>query len=109
LQYYDLHAFVVMSNHVHILISPLVDPSKLIQSVKEYSAWKANKLLKRVGEPFWQDESYDHWVRGNTEFERLCRYIEDNPVKAGLASKPEDYRWSSAYAAADITNASAVG
>jgi putative transposase len=98
LEYYSLHSFVIMANHVHLLVTPLVSPSKLLQSVKGYSARAANKLLERVGEPFWQTESYDHWIRDELEFERVHRYIENNPVRSGLVGKPEDYRWSSANA-----------
>jgi REP element-mobilizing transposase RayT len=98
LEFYELHAYVVMANHVHMLIQPYVAPSKLLQSVKWFSAREANKLLGRTGGPFWQSESYDHWVRDQTEFERVRRYIENNPMRAGLVAQPEDYRWSSAYA-----------
>lgn len=104
--YYDLHAYVVMANHVHLLVQPHVAPSKLLQSVKGFSAREANKALNRTGEPFWQTESHDHWVRDEVEFERVRRYIENNPVRAGLVAKPEEYRWSSAYAG---TNAVAAG
>jgi putative transposase len=87
-----------MANHVHLLVTPLVSPSKLLQSIKGYAARAANKLLERTGEPFWQTESYDHWIRDESEFDRIRRYIENNPVRAGLVAKPEDYRWSSANA-----------
>jgi REP element-mobilizing transposase RayT len=99
LRYYDLHAFAVMPNHVHTLLSPLTDPSKLLQSVKGFSAREANKILARFGESFWQPESYDHWVRDAAEFERIREYIEENPVRAGLAASPEDCSWTSALAA----------
>jgi putative transposase len=79
LSYCSLHAYVIMANHVHVLVTPLVSPSKLLQSVKGYSAREANKLLDRTGETFWQTESYDHWIRDETEFERVRRYIENNP------------------------------
>ena len=98
LRHFDLHAGVVMPNHVHVLLTPIVTPSKLLQSVKGFSAREANKILGRTGEPFWQGESYDHWVRDDKEFEKICRYIEENPVGAGLATTAEEYRWSSAYA-----------
>jgi hypothetical protein len=47
-------------------------------------------------EPIWQRESYDHWVRDRAELERIKRYIENNPVKAGLVARASDYAWSSA-------------
>jgi REP element-mobilizing transposase RayT len=95
--HYDLHAYVVMANHVHVLVQPHVPVSKLLHSVKGFSAREANKLLSRSG-AFWQSESYDHWIRDDREFEKIRQYIENNPVRAGLVAKPDDYRWSSANA-----------
>jgi hypothetical protein len=60
LGHYDLHAYVVMANHVHLLISPRIDPSHLMKSLKGSTAREANRHLGRTGEPFWQKESYDH-------------------------------------------------
>jgi REP element-mobilizing transposase RayT len=97
LKQFDLHAWVVMANHVHMLVTPRVDPRKFMQSVKGYTAREANKILDRTGEPFWQSESYDHWVRTDEESEKIRRYIEENPVRAGLAMRAEDFRWSSAF------------
>ena len=85
-----------MANHVHVLIHPHVDPSRLLKSLKGATAREANELLGRTGESFWQKESYDHWVRDQAEFERIRLYIENNPVKAGLVNAPERYPWSSA-------------
>jgi putative transposase len=79
-----------------VLIHPLVDPSRLLKSLEGTTAREANKLLGRTGEPFWQKESYDHWVRDPAEFERIRAYIENNPVKAGLVRLSEQYPWSSA-------------
>jgi putative transposase len=95
LSHYDLHAWVIMPNHVHLLITPRIAPSRLLQSLKGATSRECNRLLGRTGEPFWQKESYDHWVRSDQELERIQRYIEWNPVKAGLVSKMEDWRWSS--------------
>jgi hypothetical protein len=85
-----------MSNHVHVLLLPKVSVSKLMKSLKGYTAREANRLVGRTGEPFWQKESYDHWVRDQPEWQRIKSYIENNPVKAGLVSRLEDYGWSSA-------------
>ena len=93
---YDLRAWVIMANHVHVLLSPSVELSKVTKSIKSYSARQANEVLGRTGEPFWQDESYDHWVRDDEEMNRIIRYIEWNPVKAGLVGRIEDWHWSSA-------------
>jgi len=96
LDHYQLHAFVVMPNHVHLLLTPRVAPSRLLKPLKGCTARQANRILGRTGEPFWQRESYDHWVRDSAEFERIRRYIENNPVKAGLVARASDYPWSSA-------------
>jgi hypothetical protein len=55
-------------------------------------------LSAGTGERFRQTESYDHWIRDDSEFDRVRRYIENNPVRAGLVAKPEVYRWPSANA-----------
>src|ERR1043166_5484505 len=104
LHIYDLHAWVVMSNHVHILIEPRVTISRITESIKRYSAREANKILGRTGQPFWQIESYDHWARTSREFDNIVRYIEFNPVKAGIVENPEDYPWSSAGSEACVTD-----
>jgi REP element-mobilizing transposase RayT len=95
LGHYDLHAFVVMPNHVHVLLTPRVLPSRLLKPLKGCTAREANRVLGRTGEAFWQRESYDHWVRNEAEFQRIGAYIENNPVKAGLVARASDYRWSS--------------
>jgi putative DNA methylase len=53
-------------------------------------------FLGSTGKRFWQNESHDHLVRTPAEFQRVKRYIENNPVKAGLVSEPHDFLWSSA-------------
>ncbi len=103
---FDLHAYAVMPNHVHMLVTPQISVRAFMQSVKGFTAREANKVLGRTGQPFWQHESYDHWVRDDEGFHRIARYIEENPVRAGLVVTPEDYRWSSAYAG---TNAGMAG
>jgi len=92
---YQLHAFVVMANHVHMLVTPTVASTKWLGPLKGYTAHQANRILGRAGH-FWQDESYDHLVRSGAEFERIRAYIENNPVSAGLVGAAEDFRWSSA-------------
>jgi REP element-mobilizing transposase RayT len=96
LRLYRLSAYVVMSNHVHILVWPTALLSRITKSIKGYTARECNKLLGRTGEKFWQDESFDHSVRNEDEFYRIKRYIERNPVKARLVETPEDWPWSSA-------------
>lgn len=84
-----------MPNHVHLLLTFRTDPSVALRKLKGTSARVANQVLGLTGQPFWQEESYDRLVRGPEEFARIENYILQNPVKAGLARSPEEYRWSS--------------
>jgi putative transposase len=97
LHHYVLHAYVVMSNHVHVLLTPIIPLHRLTNGLKGTTARTANQILQRAGEHFWQDESYDHRCRNAVEFQRVRGYIARNPVRAGLVVKPEDWPWSSAH------------
>ena len=91
-KHYQLGAFVIMPNHVHVLVFPMTPPSQLLKSIKGVTAREANKVLGRTGEQFWQHESYDHYVRNDVEREKIVAYIENNSVKAGLALTPADFK-----------------
>ncbi len=91
-----VHAYVVMPNHVHMLMEPTVELRQITRAIKGRSASACNEILRRTGQPFWQQESYDHWVRNPASFEKIRLYIERNPVSAGLVKSPEDWEWSSA-------------
>ena len=95
LGYFVLHAFVLMPNHVHLLITPKISLPRITNGIKGTSSHQANSILSREGQPFWQDESFDHWVRSPKEFGKIRAYIENNPVSAGLVRTPQDWPWSS--------------
>jgi REP element-mobilizing transposase RayT len=95
-QNYDLFAWCVMSNHVHVLLKPRGELEDVTQRIKGTTSFKINGLQDKRGRVFWQDESYDHWVRDEAEMFRIIEYIENNPVAAGLCQRPEDWPWSSA-------------
>ncbi len=93
---YHLHAWCVMPNHVHVIFSvlpartPALRLSSIIQSWKSFTAKEANRLLARTGS-FWQREYYDHLVRDDEDFVRCVEYTINNPVKAGLCERWEDW------------------
>jgi REP element-mobilizing transposase RayT len=94
---YRLLAWVIMPNHAHILIEIFdgIALSDVMHSIKSYTAHEANRILDRKGR-FWSKEYFDRYIRNGRHFAAVVRYIEDNPVKAGLCSRPEDWRFSSA-------------
>lgn len=89
----SLISYVIMPNHVHLVLLPKAPLARISKSVKCFTARKANEILGRTGEPFWQDEGYDHWVRSEDELYRIVAYVRRNPVSAGLVEKAEDWRW----------------
>jgi REP element-mobilizing transposase RayT len=93
---FTLRAYVIMTNHVHVLLEPRAPLAVITQKIKGATARQANRILDRTGTPFWQDESFDHWIRNPTEWQKIRNYIEQNPVKAGLVKRAEEWPWSSA-------------
>ena len=91
---YELLAWCVMANHVNVLFTPIWKFEKILQGMKGYTAYEINSSQNQRGRVLWQDESFDHWVRDEEELARIVFYIENNPVAAGLCSKPEDWPWS---------------
>jgi putative DNA methylase len=96
-QRYVLHAWCVMPNHIHALFTPMEshDMESILHSWKSFSAKECNRLLRRSG-AFWQRETFDRFIRNARHYQNALRYIENNPVKAGLCGRPEDWQWSSA-------------
>jgi len=97
---YELNAFCIMPNHVHLVCKPLEKDdgthyamSRIMHSLKRHTARESNKLLNREGD-FWQHENYDHVVRNDDEWRRIVNYVLNNPVKAGWVEKWEDWKWS---------------
>ncbi|MGA2714852.1 MAG: transposase [Bryobacteraceae bacterium] len=95
---YERFAWVIMPNHVHVVMRPFRPLPVVMRWIKGSTARSANLLLGRTGKPFWQYETYDHCVRNSDELSRVIRYVERNPVRAGLARAIEEWQWSSASA-----------
>ena len=113
-RFFRLDAYCIMSNHVHAVFAPFLTERELretpspgglrflsknppldaiMKSLKGFTAWEANRALKRKG-TFWEQESYDHVVRDDVEFHRIVNYVLNNPVKAGLVSDWQQWKWS---------------
>jgi putative transposase len=94
---YDLLAFTVMSNHFHLLFDTAnygVHPTNIMSPIKRFTARQSNILLNRTGIPFWQEESHDRFVRDDNELFRIINYILQNPVKANIVERWQDYPYT---------------
>jgi putative DNA methylase len=94
---YRLHAWVIMPNHVHILSTPCQgwSLSSIVQFWKSCTAKYANAILSRSGK-FWQEDYFDRYIRDERHFYACLKYIEANPVKAGLCQNKEQWVYGSA-------------
>lgn len=94
---YALLSWCIMSNHVHALMLPRHphDLSSIMSSWKSYSAQKCNQQLGRKG-AFWAADYFDRFIRNDEHLTNAIGYIEQNPVKAGACTEPEEWQWSSA-------------
>ena len=104
---YRLLAWVVMPNHVHVLFQPMNNwaVAKIVAAWKKFTARgicdfrKARNANLRIGAnptPVWYPEYWDPFIRNDRHFQQTVEYIHQNPVKAGLVGRPEDWRWSGA-------------
>ena len=98
-QRYLLREWVVMPNHVHVLLWPMPNHlvGEIVKSWKQFTSLRAKRMLGLPQGRFWQPEAFDHWVRNDAERARIAKYIRHNPVTARLCAQPEDWRWSSAW------------
>ena len=108
-----LHAAVIMPDHAHLLFTAGRDAEgwtfalpEILRAIKGASARSINILLGRPGS-VWQDESFDHVLRGNESLRETVEYIRQNPVRKGLVTKPEDYPWL--WIAPDLCGAGLCG
>jgi putative transposase len=93
---YRLLAWVVMPNHVHVLVQPGVPLAELLHTWKSFTGKAINRLLGERG-AVWQPDYYDRFIRDEPHLAAAIAYVENNPVKAGLCTKAEEWRWGSAY------------
>lgn len=94
---YLLLAWVVMPNHVHAVIETLPGwpLGRVIKSRKAFSATRINKALGRSG-VLWQPDYFDRRIRDDRHLAAAVRYVEENPVAAGLVARSGDWPYSSA-------------
>jgi len=91
-QRYDLLAYVVMPDHVHILVKPFDKHplSDLVRSWKSYTAYQVQRKHGRYGK-IWQEDYFDRIIRNENEFLGKAKYILNNPLK--ISPQNEEYPW----------------
>ena len=101
---YQLHGFVVMPDHIHLIVTPGEGYSleKAVQMVKGGSSRMIGKEFD-TRFPIWQKGFHEHWIRSEEDYRTRKKYIEQNPVKAGLAVRASEYPYSSASGKFGIT------
>ena len=87
-----LHTAVVMPDHVHMVLTPTIPLASIARLIKGRTARQINLSLGRRG-TVWQEEPHDHQLRSADSLAQKCEYVALNPVRAGLARDPEEYRW----------------
>jgi len=93
---YALRAWVIMPNHIHIVLDVWQTPlSKLIKQWKGATAVAANRLLGRSGK-FWQEDYWDTLIKDEKHLSKSISYVENNPTKAKLILNPKGWVWGSA-------------
>ena len=92
-----VYGYVVMPEHVHLLVSepPNLSLAEAVHFLKLSSSKRIDSKLGQSGDSFWQKRYYDRNIRNYRDFVEKLRYIHRNPVKRGLAVKPEEWKWSS--------------
>jgi putative transposase len=90
-----LHAFVVMPDHMHLLMTPLV--GTISDAMRNVKSWIAKEVRQRNGihGKIWQTRFHDTFVRNDAHFNEVIQYIHWNPVMAGIVREPGDYHFSS--------------
>ncbi|MGC1678131.1 MAG: transposase [Candidatus Binataceae bacterium] len=90
----DLDAAVIMPDHVHAIfrLFGTLTLIQILKSIKGRTAHRINEIMRRHGQ-VWAQESFDHIVRGEAEWQEKIEYVRHNPLKKGLVSSPEQYKW----------------
>ena len=95
---YRLYGYCLMPDHLHVLVSPAAsgaDVSSWLRRFKGYTSRLAGKL--GVEPPLWQRSAYDHVCQADETAERVLAYVIENPVRAGLVERWEDWRWTKVF------------
>jgi len=98
---YELYVAVVMPDHVHLILTPLVDDQRssvfslveIMRAIKGASGRAINQQLRRSG-AVWQEESFDHVLRSSEGLDAKVEYVLRNPVRKGLVRDWHQYGWA---------------
>jgi putative transposase len=92
----ELYGFVVMNNHVHLVLRPL-DRLRLYEFANRFKTWTSRNSSVKICGKLWERRYDDNRIKSRSEMRSVLEYVHLNPVRAGMVSRPEDYCWSSIH------------
>jgi putative transposase len=98
---YLLHEFVVMPDHIHLILTPLTSLEKAVQFIKGGFSYRTRKELGSNME-IWQKGFSDHRIRDAEDYLRHASYVRENPIRKHLCERPEDFPYSSAFPGVEL-------
>ena len=95
--FWGVYIYCIMPDHVHLIVNP--GPSGLSEAIRRFKGRMAVWWRKNGdGQSLWQGGYFDHQIRHAEGFQEKCEYVLQNPVRAGLIARPEDYPWCGSLA-----------
>ena len=92
----EIATYTILPNHTHLICS--AGRKGLIAFVRDFKLRATTEFRRRYGHPSpWQKSFFDHKIRSEESFQQKCDYVLLNPVRRGLAAKPEEYPWSGSF------------
>jgi putative transposase len=87
--------YVIMPDHVHFFCSPELNAKPLSSGIGKWKEWTSKTMIQKlsISKPVWQREFFDHLIRSNESYSQKWDYVQDNPVRAGLVGKAENWEF----------------
>ena len=97
---YRLYGYTLMPDHLHLLLSPAESGTPLQDWLRDFKSFTTHRLRRQTGRTrLWQESGHDHVCRTEETAERVLMYIVNNPVRAGLAERWDDWPWTRMFIA----------
>ena len=87
--------YVIMPDHVHFFCRPSAQAKRLSAFIQRWKEWTAKSMIQNghISPPIWQEGFFDHLIRSDESYSQKWEYVRGNPVRAGLATRPDDWEF----------------